>query len=82
MAEVSKRTTIPQTYKRTKEKRSFHLSLMVNDYSQFWRPGSDNPILYVNGDSFTWGTGIGNLFSHPKRNFVACDECKCKIKEK
>jgi hypothetical protein len=42
---------------------------MVNDYKQFFDQGSDKPILYTNGDSFTWGTGIGNLFSHPKRNF-------------
>ena len=27
---------------------------------------------------------IGDLemYSHPKRNFVVCDECKCKIEEK
>jgi hypothetical protein len=27
---------------------------------------------------------IGDLetYSHPKRDFVICDECKCKIKEK
>ena len=47
---------------------------MVNNYNQFWRPGSDNPILYVNGDSFTWGTGIGNLFAHPKINFKEFDD--------
>ncbi len=35
---------------------------MVNDYKQFFDQGSDKPILYTNGDSFTWGTGIGNLF--------------------
>ena len=49
---------------------------MVNDYKQFWSSGSDNPILYVNGDSFTWGSGIGNLFAHPKINFKEFDDSR------
>jgi len=76
VAEVSKRTTISQTYKRTKEKRSFHLSLMVNDYSQLFNYGLDNPVLYCNGDSFTWGTGIGNQFAHPQFDFKKFDESR------
>ena len=37
---------------------------MVNDYSKFWE-ASKNTILYCNGDSFTWGTGIGQLYHSP-----------------
>ena len=37
---------------------------MVNDYSKFWE-ASNNTVLYCNGDSFTWGTGIGNLYHSP-----------------
>ncbi len=39
---------------------------MVNDYRKFWHDKPDAPVLYANGDSFTWGTGIGNLTAKPQ----------------
>ena len=27
---------------------------MVNDYRKFWHDKPDAPVLYANGDSFTW----------------------------
>jgi hypothetical protein len=41
---------------------------MVNDYSKFWQASND-AVLYCNGDSFTWGTGLGNLECPPQINF-------------
>ena len=37
---------------------------MVNSYTKFWQASKDT-VLYCNGDSFTWGTGIGNLYHNP-----------------
>ena len=37
---------------------------MVNSYTKFWQASKDT-VLYCNGDSFTWGTGIGNLYHSP-----------------
>ena len=45
---------------------------MVNDYSKFWQASND-AVLYCNGDSFTWGTGLGNLECPPQINFDRFD---------
>ncbi len=33
-------------------------------------------LIYCNGDSFTWGTGIGNLFYEPTKNFELFEQAR------
>ena len=51
---------------------------MVNDYRKFWQNKPKAPILYANGDSFTWGTGIGNLTAKPQLNWKQFDQARLK----
>ena len=33
-------------------------------------------LIYCNGDSFTWGTGIGNLFHEPTKDFDLFEQAR------
>lgn len=49
---------------------------MVNDYRKFWHNKPTAPILYANGDSFTWGTGIGNITAKPQHDFESFNNAR------
>ena len=34
------------------------------------------PLIYANGDSFTWGTGIGNITAKPQHNWKKFDTAR------
>tara|TARA_Y100001972_G_scaffold102742_1_gene128516 strand:+ start:178 stop:1005 length:828 start_codon:yes stop_codon:yes gene_type:complete len=48
---------------------------MVNDYTKFWQ-ARKGTVLYCNGDSFTWGTGIGNLTVNPREDLAKFEEAR------